>query len=359
MAASTEGVFTSPSSSTESPNTTMEHSPLRYFRGEDLPVLWALVVYVGPFLMMLGTIGNAATIVVLSRALRLKNRTTSVYPVTIASLCILAVNLRLLDHMLSMHGLDIRSLNYSTCKVVTSVIYGVTEFHLWVNVNLAIERVLALYSRSRGIFENDSHTICLFLVTTGLAVVSINVTYLPTYEQNVESGEWACDAGTTYYAHADGWFWVQYCMLWLLPSVLLLLCGILVAARLAYSYNRKKHSEVITYVSKLKLCGVTLSMLIAGGLILLSTLAQVILQPLMYFCVLNRGTVDQCMVYRNTILYVDFFMNFNYVINVVILVICVAPFRQTAMDLCYKSHQEIEEKPPDSQVTHVKSTSHR
>jgi hypothetical protein len=326
-----------------------------YYRGEDLPVFRAIIIYVGPFLVLLGTIGNCGTLIVMGKTIRLKSRSTSVYPLTVAALSLLAVHLRLLDHMLTMHGLDLRSLNYPSCKVVASVLYAITALHLWVCVNLAVERVIALYHRSRGLFENDNHTICVFLVGTSLVVISFNVTYMPTYEQHL-NGSWMCDAGENYYSPSNAWFWAQYAVQWALPSLLMFSCVILVSGRLVYSYYKKKHAEVITYVSKLKMCGVTLSMLIIHGLLLISTISQVVALPMMVACVQRRGSVELCPNHHEALLCSEFFMNFNYVINVVVMLVCVKPFRQTVLDMC-SSKASKEDNTENTADSNMQSTS--
>lgn len=313
---------------------------LYWYRGENLIVLRSFVVYLGPLMIIFGMVGNVLIIAVLSKTSKLKQRSTSVYPITMAVVNILAINLRLLDHMLAMHGLNLQSISYAMCKILTSLVYGITQLHLWLFMNLAVERVIALYHRTRGLFENDNHTICLFLVSTSIVVVTINVAYMPVFmpfeSNNNTTLEGYCDAGHRYYNANNGWFWVRYAAQWAIPSIVFLTCIILVALRIAYSYHRKKHSEVINYVSKLKMCGVTISTLILEFLMLLSTIPQVILQPLMLVCIQKNKDTELCDAYAQAILYIDFFMNFNYLVNVVVFATWMKPFRQALQQMYHR-----------------------
>ena len=134
--------------------------------------------YIGvilPIMLILGTIGNILSIVVLWKRKALNKNTTTIYLLTLAVIDELVLLTGVLKFWCQIaFNFDIRNYHTFGCKFYEFLIYALFMFEAWVLVNLTLERLVAVYipHKSKILFTKSKAVIGL--VITMIPIIAFN-----------------------------------------------------------------------------------------------------------------------------------------------------------------------------------------
>ena len=125
--------------------------------------------YCSPILIVVGTIGNILSFAVMLRK-KIRESTTSLY------LCVLAIvdtavlyTGLLRNYIANSYGYYIIDSSQFSCKFVLFILHGLQQFDSWVLVNIALERVCAVFvpHKVKEIFTKKFATVSLIIQALG------------------------------------------------------------------------------------------------------------------------------------------------------------------------------------------------
>lgn len=141
--------------------------------------LWKIVP---PILLLLGTIGNVLSILVLRRPI-IRKSVCSMYLVVLAITDLLVLYTGLLRQwILNTFDFDIRATSSAACKIHIWILYSSMDYSAWILIAVTIERVLLLW------FPNKMQCICtkkvamLVLISIASFLLLVNSHILYGYE---------------------------------------------------------------------------------------------------------------------------------------------------------------------------------
>lgn len=108
-------------------------------------IMRSMALYLGPMMMVFGTIGNVLAGVVIVKSPKLWGCTTSIYILTLAIVDTATLNFGLTDFILRMKGVEYFSVSDFSCKMVTYCLYLFPMTEGWVLVQISLERFTAVY----------------------------------------------------------------------------------------------------------------------------------------------------------------------------------------------------------------------
>ena len=126
-------------------NTTMEEDYDDYTTYPDYQASILIWKVVPPILILLGTIGNILSIVVLTRK-SIKDSTTALYLTFLAAsdLCVLYTGL-LRQWTKHLFEYDVRHISEAVCKIHIWLVYSSLDFSAWIIIAFTLERVISVW----------------------------------------------------------------------------------------------------------------------------------------------------------------------------------------------------------------------
>ena len=128
--------------------------------GESVYEFWeskasnALMLYVSPILIILGTFGNTLSATVMLKQ-KSKGSMTAFYLIVLAVLDTLVLWTGLLRQwLIYLQGFDVRSVSSFSCKFHTFLVYWFFHIAVWVLVSVSLERFVGVYfpMKAKAIF---------------------------------------------------------------------------------------------------------------------------------------------------------------------------------------------------------------
>ncbi len=220
---------------------TAEPSPVPYDQLPDSIRSRNAWVYGSPVLIILGTLGNLLSAVVMLRP-NLRNCTTSVYLVVLAAVDTMALYTGLLRYWIrQLSGTDVRNASVAACRIHIFVLYFVIQFEAWILVCVSLERMAAIFfaHKAKRIFSRR-FAACQVAIT-GIIIAAINSHFFWTYslvpENEDGTGSDICYVSHARYEHFAGvvWHWVDFCLASLVPFVAMLVINTAIAAKLLHA----------------------------------------------------------------------------------------------------------------------------
>ena len=219
-------------------------------------VLIALLTYVSPVLVCMCLLGNSLTMIILSRK---RNRITS----TSVLLTILAIS----DIVIVLTGIfnnwlvyvwnvDIRATGEIMCKVHVFMTYFSIHLSSGILVLVTFERTLCVISphKVKLFFKRRNSLLCVACLGVALSLINGHLFYGANILKKNADGEmqFVCIPGGSpeyQYFLRNAWPWIDLCLSFLIPCVLILTGNILI---LAYLARRARHCQDLGVVQQKK-----------------------------------------------------------------------------------------------------------
>lgn len=204
---------------------------------------------VSPILIILGTIGNALSIIILLRP-RFRKWSSTVYLVglSVADLAVLYIGL-LRQWVKYSFGKDIRSVSTVLCKTHWWLLYTTTDVSVWILTAITVERLLgtACPYKSKVMCTPTRAKVVIAVISICALTINSHLIYGVGHDYNaVGNGtdDLYCVPLTDSYKHFfyKIWTWVDLCKFSLVPFLVLSTGNICILVRLV-SINRKLKSH--------------------------------------------------------------------------------------------------------------------
>ena len=265
-----------------------------------------IMVYGGPVLMVMGTVGNVVAAVVVIRSKQLWKHTTSLYIVALAIMDTLTLNFSLLlknNFFRNIWVIDHESVGTLTCRLLGFFYHFLPEFAAWILVNMAAERLVAVYApfKVKVIFTKHNAMWGL-LITVVLLITNCAVWF---YEE-VPHVYFYC-YNQSAIKHNFKEFSIQHFVVGsAIPFLFLSISSTFLVSKVVCN-NRK--SKYIGKATRTKISRMTLMMVfLASTFLLLTAPANIMLLLLFYDLI---GSLR----YRPFYFAADFALHLNYMIN--------------------------------------------
>ena len=212
--------------------------PYGHFRSESALRTGVLLFdIVLPMLLVLGTVGNVLSIIVLSRpSMRKSISTTFLLGLSVADLLVLYVCLGR-DWMRYMKG-DIRNVSTWICKVSFWLQYSFLDFSIWLLASLTIERLISTFRPfANRVICTRSHAkrIILYLLVVDLIVHCHFLFGMELREEHKDGIHvYACGPATERYEKIFkyAWHYIDLALFSLIPFFILLVSNIYIICKL-------------------------------------------------------------------------------------------------------------------------------
>ena len=301
-----------------------------------------LLLYFGPVTLVVGTVGNVLAGVVVVRSKLLWKRTFSLYILMLAVADTLMMIFGLLDYVLFMYGIDVRTYTNESCKMVIFLKYYLSMWEAWILVNMSLERLVAVYLplRCRSLFTKERAGIGLIITT--VLPLGINAIYLPVMTRTEYTiygstvGE--CDTKDEWVELFGIFDWVALAIVSVIPFLIMVICSLLIVGRIMYTNVQRRRMQV---TSNIKVSSMTFAMLAVALAFLILTGPTAALYPMVnMFYADDSKTVHEANKLYNVTLIMNFFWYWNYVINFYIYCVSNSKFRSEAVNvLCCRQRK--------------------
>ena len=206
--------------------------------------IWKIIP---PFLIILGTLGNFLTIIVLTRP-KSRNSSTAIYLTALACSDLLVLYTGLLRQWIKhVFDMDVRELSETGCKLHVFLVYLGTQLSSWLLVAVTSERFIGVWCPHRVKTGCTTKTalIVIVLIVVSLALLNVHWLYgMGTYRVVIENVTFTLDCYSVYDEHYDflsfTWPWIDLCVFCLVPFSVLLVGNISIILKVIYSKHKTR-----------------------------------------------------------------------------------------------------------------------
>ena len=223
-----------------------------HYKSADL--MWKIV---SPILIIIGSVGNIITIIVLSKEKPRKTSTT-LFLLALACSDLVVLNTGLLRQWINYaFGTDIRNdLSEFGCKCHWFIVYLMTQFSSWMLICVTVERVISTWMphRRNVACTVKSAVVSIFVIACTLVLLNSHYFYgygSLTTINGTETTVTKCSPLTEDYDWfiQYEWVWIDLCVFYLFPIFILLIgnCAIIYKV---LSSQRKSRRTVVPAITK-------------------------------------------------------------------------------------------------------------
>ena len=185
-----------------------------------------LLLYIPPFIILLGTFGNIFSFIILRRKAMLKF-STYFYLMVLAVADTLVLYVGLLPNWMSELGFDIRSQSDWVCKVFTLVFYTISDFSVWLIIAVTVERYIVVCHPLKANRLCNTRAARNVIIVLLFVLCLVNLHFLWTVEVRtfIHKGEEVnvCDSVRKHEYLIDGiWPWVDALLYCFAPFVVIM-----------------------------------------------------------------------------------------------------------------------------------------
>ena len=218
---------------------------------DDKPASYYVWLVGAPFLIVVGTAGNALSVAVMMRK-RLRETTTSLFLAVLAFVdtAILYIGL-LRQWAIVCRDFDIRNYAEITCKLHPFLLYALNQFQAWLLVIVAIERLIAVFLPHHSKRLCTKTTAAVSLIVNAVLVVALNAHFLWTNQYiRIRFVDHMIAYCTPFDAHNDNfrraiWPWIDFVAFSLMPFGILISSNVAILQRVLRSqYAHRKSGHV-------------------------------------------------------------------------------------------------------------------
>ncbi|XP_005093128.1 probable G-protein coupled receptor 139 [Aplysia californica] len=202
--------------------------------------LWMTV---SPVLLVVGTVGNVLSIIVMSRR-NLRGSQASVYLIALSLTDIVVLYTGLLRHFLrSVASLDVRAMTELGCKINIMMVYASLDISVWILVAFTFERFLSVFTPHKVKSYCTRLTSVIVICIIIILLLGLNSHFLFGFEF-VVFGKNANFSGITvcYYATDEyrlfaqsAWPWIDFSVFSLVPFIIFIIGNVCIATRVVKS----------------------------------------------------------------------------------------------------------------------------
>ena len=213
--------------------------------------IWQIV---SPLLLLVGTVGNILTIIVLSKR-RSRYNSTAVYLCALAISDIVVLNTGLLRQwMLYTFDFDLRGLTSVMCKIHLFLVYWSTQCSSWFLVAMTCERFMGVWlpHKVKQGCTRRAALFVIFAIAGSLMMLNIHWLYgfgnltLTINHNETEVSECVVVAGDAYrWYFTYTWNWIDLCMFCLIPFLVLLFGHISILLKVFWSRQKTRKQQPV------------------------------------------------------------------------------------------------------------------
>ncbi len=264
-------------------------------------------IFGSPILLILGTMGNVLSAVVMLRP-GLRKLTTTLYLLALAVVDTLVLYIGLLPKwILHLSGIYVRGASTAACRAHLFFLYTITHLQAWILVCVAIERAAAIFlpHRAKHIFTRKFAAAKMAIIGVGLAIVNCHFWWMYKLVDD------KCTHDPYYSRYAGEIFsWIDLAVASLLPFLIVLVANTGIGAKLICA-NRARKAR-LNHGTDAKLTSMT-AILFSISLVFLLTTAPVAFFINIY-CKWYTGTTESYarVQFARTIVNFIFYINFTH-----------------------------------------------
>ena len=200
-----------------------------------------------PILIVVGTVTNVLSIIVLTRK-QMRKHTTMFYltVLSVGDICVLFFGLfRIWTRVLL--DIDYRNISEFMCKMQAFLSYFLLQFTSWTLVAVTVDRYISvcLPFKCKDICTRQNARVAIFGIFMTLAVLNFPLFLGVNLEKDGESVRCTNHQILNWYV----WAWFDMCVYCIIPFLIMVTCNILITKRLAESYRKVKVHTTQSYPS--------------------------------------------------------------------------------------------------------------
>ncbi|KAH3836759.1 FMRFamide receptor-like [Dreissena polymorpha] len=208
-------------------------------------LIWKIVP---PILILLGTIGNSLSILVLTRR-SIRVSSTALFLTVLACSDLLVLYSGLLRQwLIYLFDTDVRNLSEAGCKINVWLVYSSLDFSAWILIVLTLERVVSTWMPHRARTLCTKKTAFAFIIAVGVFILGINshilygIGYKITQDENYYPIENKCIEIDRNYAYffENVWPWIDLCVYCAVPFVVIVIGNALILFKVLNSQKKSK-----------------------------------------------------------------------------------------------------------------------
>ena len=321
--------------------------------------MWKII---SPILIIIGSIGNIITVIVLSKDKPRKSSTT-LYLLALACSDFIVLNTGLLRQWITYaFGIDIRNdLSELGCKFHWFIVYLMTQFSSWMLICVTVERVISTWVPHRRTVACTVKSAIAFIIVIALVLMILNSHYLYGYgtlttTNGTEMTVTKCTPLTPEYNHfiQYKWVWMDLCVFYLIPIFVLLIGNCAIIYKVLSSQRKSRRTVVPTVTQKVEprqgrhISRLTLTLMI------LSVVFFVCITPIVVYPIGEPYWKDDASTEHLAFLFwwetfANLMMYINHSINCILYYLSGTKFRRAVQSLiCRRKFENAESVIPDA-----------
>ncbi|KAH3709261.1 thyrotropin-releasing hormone receptor-like [Dreissena polymorpha] len=207
-------------------------------------LIWKVVP---PVFILLGTIGNCLSILVLTRR-SIRVSTTALFLTVLACSDLLVLYSGLLRQwLIYLYNTDVRHISEAGCKIHTWLVYSSLDFSAWIIIILTLERVISswLPHRAKTMCTNKTAVFILIAVCVFILVKNSHFLYGLVFEianEKTNQVEQKCVAIDQNYSHFEYEVqpWIDMCVYCIVPFAIILIGNVSILFKVLQSQKKTK-----------------------------------------------------------------------------------------------------------------------
>ncbi len=229
-------------------------------------------VYGSPVLIIIGTVGNLLSAVVMLRQ-NLRKCTTSLYLFVLAVVDTVVLYTGLLEEWIwTLFEMDIPNTSIAGCRIYLFGFYLTIQMEAWILVCVGIERMVAVFwpHKAKQMFTRAFAARQMAIIGVILAIVNSHFYWTSTLVDGY------CDYHPVYKHFIEDIFtWIDFCLASLIPFILLLVTNSTIAAKMIHGNHVRKVK--LNVKNDKKLTSMTVILFSITVMFLLTTVPVVVL----------------------------------------------------------------------------------
>ena len=223
----------------------------------------ALWIFGPPVLLVMGTIGNILSVIVLQKQ-SLKEMSVSFYLSALAIADTLALYIGLLNFWLArVTGTGVWSLSSITCKFYKFLLYTSNDYCAWILVIVSVQRFIAVYSPFEAKILNTKQRAILCLSVLLFLLIAVNLHLFWTFDLRADTVS-VCDVSHKSHHHfvTSVWPWVDFSVGSFVPFLILIVCNAMIIRKLVERHHdHQKNMNVTKGTEYIKITNMTVMLL--------------------------------------------------------------------------------------------------
>ncbi|XP_048779409.2 FMRFamide receptor-like [Ostrea edulis] len=212
------------------------HSDVAYKTHVENIAAEQIWIYVSPVLIVVGTIANTLSIIVLLHK-RMRTSTTMFYLTVLSFGDMMVLYTGLLRYWIkSAFDKDIRLISQFSCKIHAFLVYFSLDFTTWVLVAVTIDRCVFVCLPFKAKRLCTLTHARMVVVCIGLIMTALNFHLFWGVSHEMQLGELSCTHANDFTEFA--WPWIDFCVFSIIPFTIMIIANILIIRHLFMAHKR-------------------------------------------------------------------------------------------------------------------------